>query len=301
MKDTTTTDATTTAAAQPTAGPPAAGATADSVDDRPSDEAILAYERSLKETLLASHPLVSAPLPYALLAAEYAAADSPLFLAKIASLTADHPDGTLRAVRKDGNCFFRAFGFRLCELVVTDRLRAAPSSSQWRTAVLRRVEESRQALKSAGYDPIVTEDFFEPFDEALKAESVDALLEKFQIEYISDTIVCYLRLVTAATLKLNEDLYSAFILDKYPTLNDFIGAEVEPMNIEADHIHIVAMVNAFGVNVLVDNLDLSAGTNMNVHDFSPFEPFEGEAAAGAKEKVIELLYRPGHYDLLYRK
>jgi hypothetical protein len=90
------------------------------------------------------------------------------------------------------------------------------------------LQNTKQVLKDAGYDEIITEDFYEPFEAAAVKEGQHKLLEQFQTEYLSDTIVCYLRLVTAAVLKLNSDMYEAFILDSYPTLEAFISSQVEP-------------------------------------------------------------------------
>ena len=70
------------------------------------------------------------------------------------------------------------------------------------------------------------------------------------------------------------------------------------MNIEADNVQIVALVNAFAVNLKICNLDSSItehGTE-NYHEFTPFEsPLKSK---GSKSPLIELLYKPGHYDIL---
>lgn len=96
-------------------------------------------------------------------------------------------------------------------------------------------------MTTMGYDMSLLEDFYEPFIEAVAAENEpeSKLLERFQTEHISDTIVCYLRLVTAALLKRDRDLYEAFVLDCYPSLDLFLSSCVEPMGVESDQIHIV--------------------------------------------------------------
>ena len=71
---------------------------------------------------------------------------------------------------------------------------------------------------------------------------------------------------------------------------------------ESDHIHIVAMVQVFGVPVRVFNLDqtttdantMTKGTGINFHDITPTD-----ADADTKDtKRVTLLYRPGHYDIV---
>ena len=57
---------------------------------------------------------------------------------------------------------------------------------------------------------------------------------------------------------------------------------------ESDHMHITALTEAVGVPVRVEYMDRGEGGVVNHHDFP-----EGS------QPVIHLLYRPGHYDLLY--
>ena len=57
---------------------------------------------------------------------------------------------------------------------------------------------------------------------------------------------------------------------------------------ESDHIHIIAMCTALGTGVRVRYMDRGTGTEVTAHDFP-----EGCIPA------IHLLYRPGHYDILY--
>jgi ubiquitin thioesterase protein OTUB1 len=77
------------------------------------------------------------------------------------------------------------------------------------------------------------------------------------------------------------------------------------VNIESDQIHIVAMVNEFDVSVQVETLDLSRTSQgeMNHHVISPMSQ-DSESIADkddALPPLIHLLYRPGHYDVLYAK
>lgn len=67
--------------------------------------------------------------------------------------------------------------------------------------------------------------------------------------------------------------------------------EVEPMYRESDHMHITAITTALGVPVRVEYMDRGEGGVVNHHDFPEDSP---------KPPVMHILYRPGHYDLLYR-
>ena len=57
---------------------------------------------------------------------------------------------------------------------------------------------------------------------------------------------------------------------------------------EADHLHISALTAALGVCVRVTYMDRTDGGQVNQHDFP-----EGSIPQ------IHLLYRPGHYDIVY--
>lgn len=57
---------------------------------------------------------------------------------------------------------------------------------------------------------------------------------------------------------------------------------------ESDHIHIIAMSTALGTGVRVKYMDRGAEKEVIAHDFP-------ENATPS----VHLLYRPGHYDILY--
>ena len=60
---------------------------------------------------------------------------------------------------------------------------------------------------------------------------------------------------------------------------------------ECDNIHIIALSDATGVCIRVEHLDRSGGSTVNHHDF----PDNGS------DRMIHLLYKPGHYDILYKQ
>lgn len=57
---------------------------------------------------------------------------------------------------------------------------------------------------------------------------------------------------------------------------------------ESDHIHIIALSAALNVGVRVEYMDRGEGAEVIAHDFPE----------GCQPRV-HLLYRPGHYDILY--
>ena len=73
----------------------------------------------------------------------------------------------------------------------------------------------------------------------------------------------------------------------------FCNQCLEAFGRDADHVAILALARAIQVGVDVSYLDRSdTGEEPIVHEFRPDEWTEG-----VSEKV-ELLYRPGHYDIL---
>lgn len=119
--------------------------------------------------------------------------------------------------------------------------------------------------------------------------TVTELLQVFNEQGYSDYVVVYLRLITSGQLQEGADFYQNFI-DGNCTMEEFCHQEVEPMYKESDHIHIIAICTALNVGVRVEYMDRGDGDQVKAHDFPD----------GLKPKV-NLLYRPGHYDILYAK
>ena len=83
-------------------------------------------------------------------------------------------------------------------------------------------------------------------------------------------------------------------MDSFPDLQSFISSQVEPMNVESDQIHIVAMANALNCSFKIANLDHSmvGESGINYHEIAPRDEKDSFK--------IHLLFRPGHYDVLYQ-
>lgn len=83
--------------------------------------------------------------------------------------------------------------------------------------------------------------------------------------------------------------------------HQFCKTSVEPMGEESDHVHIIALSDTLGVPIRVVYLDRSSCDSGNLavnhHDFVP----SGEDSEMSAEPVVTMLYRPGHYDILYAK
>lgn len=106
---------------------------------------------------------------------------------------------------------------------------------------------------------------------------------------LSDYIVVFLRLMVSSYLQMNSDFYLSFIQGDYAGMKDFCSHEVEPMYKESDHIHVIALTNVTQVPVSVVYLDRGDQQQVTTHNF----PEDSTPS-------IRILYRPGHYDIIYR-
>jgi ubiquitin thioesterase protein OTUB1 len=161
-------------------------------------------------------------------------------------------------------------------------------------------ERHKQLLLAAGFQEMAVIDFYDAYVENLnkildgKIASSELLLkEVFQEPYMSNAIVVYLRFLTSAHLKKNDVLYEPFLEDNVISIDDFCSAQVEAMDREADELQLIALTKTMERIVKVAYLNASEG-DLILHPFFPDDEKEAE-----KRKPILLLYRPGHYDILY--
>lgn len=152
--------------------------------------------------------------------------------------------------------------------------------------------KSKDELINLGFPQFTIEDFHETFMGVVNKLNgqctLTELLESFNDQGLSDYLVVYLRLIVSGFLQKEEEFYSNFI-EGERTVKEFCNQEVEPMGKESDHIHIIALTSCLGVPVRVVYMDRGEGENCTEHNFP-----EGS------EPVVTMLYRPGHYDVLYK-
>ncbi|CAK9177402.1 unnamed protein product [Ilex paraguariensis] len=121
----------------------------------------------------------------------------------------------------------------------------------------------------------------------------------------------FFRFVTSGEIRKRSEFFEPFILGlTNATVEQFCKSSVEPMGEESDHVHITALSDALGVPIRVVYLDRSScdngGVSVNHHDFTHVTgDLPADAATVGDPKTINpfitLLYRPGHYDILYLK
>lgn len=245
------------------------------------DEAIMQQQRQIENEIAESQPLIGKKESLNVLMKEF---DGDLvYQEKVKKLQACY--SFLRRTRGDGNCFYRAFGFAYMEQLLQDK----NEFSRFRPLA----EKSKDELVTLGFPQFTIEDFHSVFMEVLDKVgagcSVDELVNTFNDQGYSDYIVVYLRLLVSGHLQKENEFYSSFV-EGNRTIKEFCSQEVEPMGKESDHVHIISLTSATQVPVRIEYMDRgNASTpSVNHHDFPD-----------GSNPHLRLLYRPGHYDILY--
>ena len=159
-----------------------------------------------------------------------------MYRAKVARIAETYAQ--FRRTRPDGNCFFRAVGFRLFEALLGD-------AAAW-AKVKERPAGSKAEMVGLGMPEFTVEDFFDNFmdnlervgGEGLEGTSLEEVEEMFREEGSSNYLVVFLRLLTSKQLQLEGEFYQNF-MEGGATVSSFCSQEVEPMYKESDHIHII--------------------------------------------------------------
>ncbi|KAL6756826.1 peptidase C65 Otubain-domain-containing protein [Haematococcus lacustris] len=242
------------------------------------------------------------------LKAEYEAG-SDVWVRKIEWL--EHKFSHFRRTRGDGNCFYRAFIFSYLEGLLLSQ------DTQETKRLAEVLQGWRSKLVEAGFQDLVFSDALDLLLEQLNSISQgflssEALQEAYQDDTASNLVIMLLRFIVSAEIKRRDDFFLPFILGMYDDppacVDTFCQRYVEPMAEESDNIHIVALTDALQVPVTVVYLDRSGVESRASHLATRTELEVNEhtivpdacAAAGAPIRV-HVLYRPGHYDILYKR
>ncbi|VDP37100.1 unnamed protein product [Soboliphyme baturini] len=196
-------------------------------------------ERQIELELAKNQPLVSEQQPLWSLVEEYCSEQAAVYRQKAVQLHQKY--ATIRRVRGDGNCFYRAFAFACLERIASEKAkldRFCLVTASW-----------KERLIKLGFSAMTTEDFHDTFMELLsevdKGMTMEELIARFNVQCNSDYVVAFMRLVTAGYLLENSDSFQAFI-DGDRSLKDYCEQEVEPMGRKCDHVCIAALTKALG-------------------------------------------------------
>uniref|UniRef100_A0A7S0VJI6 ubiquitinyl hydrolase 1 n=1 Tax=Polytomella parva TaxID=51329 RepID=A0A7S0VJI6_9CHLO len=274
--------------------------------ERPSDELILKQHDQIREEQASKVNVIGDMEELPILTKEYTDKN---YFNKIASIKNQY--NTFRRVQSDGNCFYRAFIYGYLEQLISTRDEI--ECERMLACLLSKFD----VLCAQGFDSLVFEETLDALmnyikriasfpsssfsatpcsnDDALNADELQLAFRDSSTSF-DLMVIMLLRLITSCEIQSKEDFFLPFILGMSNSLScsSFCRSHVEPMNEESDHIHIVALSNSLGVPLRVVYLD--AGDSIvgaAEHDFIPVN-WDPESPP----RVV-LLYRPGHYDILY--
>ncbi|KAH7127123.1 peptidase C65 Otubain-domain-containing protein [Dendryphion nanum] len=247
-------------------------------------------------------PLVGDRQSSSAITTEYANAD-PVYRVKTAALPQKY--AYFRTCRGDGHCGWRAIAFCYFEAML-------------RGGDVHKFDDEEVRLRSminlmshAGFPEDVYEDFrdqtFELMHDLANAErnndgtAADILLQSFNDYGISMSIITYFKLLTSAWIQANPADFQPFLLD-YGNIQKYCQDNIEIASAEIDHVAMAALAEAlvkpagFGLEVLY--LDRSPGSEINNN--YRVDPINYEGFPAPDAPIMRLLYRPGHYDILYK-
>ncbi|XP_031474309.1 OVARIAN TUMOR DOMAIN-containing deubiquitinating enzyme 1 [Nymphaea colorata] len=265
------------------------------------DDEIMQQQSAIQAEEATKMPFVGDKEPISALAAEYASG-SPVLQAKIKLLGEQY--AAIRRTRGDGNCFYRCFMFSYLEHILETQ------DTKEVDRIKKKIEQCKKTLLGLGYTEFTFEDFFELFIEQLDnviggretSISHDELVKRSRDPLVSEYVVMFFRFVTSGEIRQRSEFFEPFIMGlSNGTVDQFCKTSVEPMGEESDHVHIIALSDTLGVPIRVVYLDRSScdsgNLTVNHHDFVP----SGEVPQVSMEPLVTMLYRPGHYDILYTK
>ncbi|KAI1315425.1 OTU domain, ubiquitin aldehyde binding [Mortierella claussenii] len=253
-----------------------------------TDEQILTQMQAIKDEEANAHPLVDNSVDLTELGKEYENG-SAAFRNKIMNLADTHD--RMRRSRGDGNCFYRAFAFAWFE-----RVMLAKNRPELHANAVKAIQESKDLLLAAQFELLAFEDFYQVTLvtlENLVQFTPEELLATFQNDEVSNSIVMHFRLMASAYLKTHQEDYAPF-LEFGQTMEEYCSMHVEAMGRESEEMMLIALTKATHVSVEVAYL--SGNQDADEVNFLPFLP-----DTAPYMPPLVLLYRPGHYDILYRK
>eukprot|EP01084_Bolivina_argentea_P126741 224335_1 len=245
-------------------------------------------------------PLVSDKRSLDLLLKEFR--DHANFTRQMSALISEDQHSSYRQMRRDGNCFYRAFLLGLFETI----------ESNHDLSLLTRVSEyvmtSLHRCLKFGYEAFTIEDFYYAFMDELqfyqrKLESVNqdfksmdgmgnSAIERMANKSHAQYLIFWARMMASLYMRENEKEYAPFIPQDKGGFASWLRADVEALNSEADHLQTVALSRSIQVPITIYCLE-------NITKGGPQKVYTMEGKGN--KSCYDLLFRPGHYDVLYRK
>ena len=243
------------------------------------------YENALKAEIEQTTPLISELLDIKILLKDYE--ENLEYANSVKIITEKYK--YIRKVRRDGNCFYRSYIYRLFEYI------CMKNNNSLYNDMLKKIEGIKELTAKNGYEWLLVEDFYNVFYgefcscfNSVNNNGVsvrDYMDNLFSDKDKGNYLIYFIRFCIAAYLKENRMLYEVYIEGDFET---WIRKEVEAIDNEADQIQIMACVNYFDVGVKIEYL------NKLKNEVVKFPEDKKD-----EDIFIEVLFTPGHYDILY--
>ena len=279
-------------------------------DPQSIDAHITEQEDAIRSDIARHSPLVGDKEPFTALRSEYA--NNARFTHKVD--TGAEQFSHMRRVRGDGSCFYRSYLYSVLEWAIlpSQSVSAAQHYTMVEAFVRQFKRSAEDILKEGRYDPVIVDDFYDttldlvtlctqrtldtagtthPTHPAELPHRLPILAQLHAVmndEHTAQWYVTWMRCLTSAQLQRHPDTYSPYLVDQ-PSLAAFCQSEVDGINRDADALQILALTSEMGVAVHISYLDGSEGG------------LRGYVIPEGEERVVSLLYRPGHYDILYER
>merc|ERR1712130_265119 len=242
-----------------------------------------------------SQPLVSDKRSLELLLVEFK--DHNNFTRQMNALIAENRHASYRQMRRDGNCFYRAFLLGLFETI----------ESTQDLPLLQKVSENvmtslHRCLKF-GYESFTIEDFYYAFMDELqfyqkKIENPEyaapdkqgnTAIARMANPNIAQYLIFWARMMASLYMRENQKEYEMFVPQNKGGFRAWLKSDVEALKAEADHLQTVALSKSIDVPITIYCLE-------NIQKGGPQKVVTIEN----RKSCYDILFRPGHYDVLYR-
>ncbi|KAI1104046.1 cysteine proteinase [Jackrogersella minutella] len=244
-------------------------------------------------------PLVGDRRPSTIITEEYAKAD-PIYVAKTLALPQTYSH--YRPIQGDGNCGWRAIAFAYFEVLAQRR-----DMTQIQGELARLTSMNSYIENVGGHSPWLFEDMVSETIDLFNAitttisngqDAMPLVMERFNTPDLSQSIVYHMRLLASSWLKGNYAQYEPWIAGG---VENYVQGTIMPIDREIDHVGVVllhdVLLKPASIILEIAYLDRSEGVAVNVHRMPEEANGQDPAALGP---MVYLLYRPGHYDILYR-
>jgi len=248
-------------------------------------ELSIEYQNSIRDEIELTTPLISEELPVGILIEDYISNKD--YLKSVEEITSKYK--YIRKVRRDGNCFYRSFIYRIFEYI------CMKNNKTLFDGMCKKMEEAKDLITRNGYDWTFIEEFYNNFNfefnhcfnciEMHQMSVRDYLDKLFTDKEKGNYLIYFIRFCIAAYLKENAFLYEVYVEGPF---ENWIQSEVEAIDHEADQIQIMACVNYFDIGVKIEYL------NPNKNEVVKFPEDRKD-----EQIFVNLLFTPGHYDILY--